>query len=89
MDTDQADAALNTLRTSHQGLGEVLQKLTAQIGTLEQSWDGSAKQQFLQAWQEWQQAMQQSIEKIQPIIAGLEREKNELIEADGQSNYAG
>jgi len=87
MDTDQVDATLNAFRTAQQHLNEALQRLSASAEQLTGAWEGAAQAQFTAAWQEWRQGMSHAIEIAQPIIAGIERERNELFEADQASSY--
>ncbi len=88
LDTDQAATTLQAMRAAQQQLGETRDRLTASIQQLDPTWESRAKLGFMTAWEEWRQGFERTLTTLEPIIIGVQREKDELEQADQSSSYA-
>lgn len=87
MDTDVAQAAVQMMQQSAHALTDQLNQLAQSVEALRSSWKGNAQAEFSELWEQWRQGFAQTIEQLTPITVGVQREKEELEQADASSSY--
>jgi len=88
LDTDQAETTLQAMRAAQKQLGETRDRLSASIQQLDPTWESKAKVEFMTVWDAWRQGLERTLVTLEPIIIGVQREKDELEQADQSSSYA-
>lgn len=89
MDINQAEETINTMRRIKNEFESQLSNLNRSVQSLQGVWEGSAKNQFDNVWQEWYSSFMTKVNELEPLANGLDTERRQMIEVDSSSNYRG
>ncbi|MGQ9529391.1 WXG100 family type VII secretion target [Chloroflexus sp.] len=84
IDTDQARSTAATFDTSRSNIENALSTMSASVSQLLGTWQGSARQQFENEWEQYTQQLRSMLELLQGLANGLRREADEF-EAAGRN----